>query len=94
MAPHGIRFRRQVDVGRESWSGRIDFLALGCPLIVEVLSELYHTSLTDVKADAARRERHADMGFLVVEVWDHEVFYTPWVVVERVMAAYRSLLAT
>ena len=91
MAPHGFRFRRQVDVGEEEWSGRVDFLAEDLPLIVEILSERYHTSLTDRAADAARRERHRAMGFLVVEVWDYEIFHTPWLVVERIRAA-RALL--
>lgn len=67
MLPHGIRFRRQVDVGDENWSGRVDFLADDCPLIVEAMSERYHTSLTDRNADAERRARHERMGFVVVE---------------------------
>ena len=92
-APYGFRFRRQVDVGDEEWSGRVDFLAEDLPLIVEILSEKYHTSLTDRRADEARRARHTEMGFLVVEVWDHEIFYTPWLVVERIRAARKLLLA-
>jgi very-short-patch-repair endonuclease len=93
MAPYGIRFRRQIDIGDEEWSGRVDFLADDLPLVVEVLSELYHSSLTDRAADEARRQRHSGMGFLVVEVWDHEIFYTPWLVVERVIKARATLLA-
>ena len=93
MAPRGFRFRRQVDVGDEEWSGRVDFLADDLPLIVEILSERYHTSLTDRALDEARRARHISMGFLVVEVWDFEIFHTPWLVVERISKARAALLA-
>ncbi|CAN5329115.1 hypothetical protein BH18ACT5_BH18ACT5_12300 [soil metagenome] len=89
---HGFRFRRQVDIGDEEWSGRVDLLAQDCPLIVEVLSERYHDSLTDRQADAARRERHTAMGFVVVEVWDHEIFHTPWVAIERIRKERNRLL--
>lgn len=90
---NGLRFRRQVNIGDdEVWTGRVDFLAEDCPLIVEVLSERYHTSLTDREADEARRLRHTDMGFVVVEVWDHEIFYTPRLVVERIRQARAALL--
>ncbi|MGH8924565.1 MAG: DUF559 domain-containing protein [Acidimicrobiia bacterium] len=91
--PHGFRFRRQVDIGDENWSGRVDFLAEDCPLIVEVLSERFHVSLTDREIDEARRARHTAMGFLVVEVWDHEIFYTPWVVIARLNEARKVLLS-
>ncbi|HJU80769.1 MAG TPA: DUF559 domain-containing protein [Acidimicrobiia bacterium] len=93
MEPHGYRFRRQVDLGDEEWSGRVDFLAEDLPLIVEILSERYHSSLTDRARDEARRARHTSMGFLVVEVWDHEIFHTPWLVIERITRARSVLLA-
>lgn len=70
----------------------MDLLAQDCPLIVEVLSERYHDSLTDRQADAARRERHTAMGFVVVEVWDHEIFHTPWVAIERIRKERNRLL--
>jgi very-short-patch-repair endonuclease len=87
-----VTLRRQVDLGDEEWSGRVDFLDDECPLIIEVLSERYHTALTDKKADSDRSARHAAMGFAVVEVWDHEIFFTPWIVTERVKRARRRLL--
>ncbi|MCA1736725.1 MAG: type IV toxin-antitoxin system AbiEi family antitoxin domain-containing protein [Actinobacteria bacterium] len=89
---NGFSFRRQVDVGGEDWSGRVDFLADDCPLIVEILSERYHTSLTDREADAERRKRQTELGFVVVEVWDHEIFHTPWLIIERIRKARESLL--
>ena len=90
---NGMRFRRQVNVGDEEWSGRVDFLADDCPLIVEILSERYHASLTDRANDEARRDRHAQMGFVVVEVWDHEIFHAPGVVIDRIRRARAALLA-
>ncbi|MBA3361029.1 MAG: DUF559 domain-containing protein [Acidimicrobiia bacterium] len=89
---HGFSFRRQVDVGDEEWSGRVDFLAEDCPLIVEILSERYHRALSDREADADRRQRHEALGFVVVEVWDHEIFYTPWVAISRIRKARERLL--
>jgi very-short-patch-repair endonuclease len=85
--------RRQVDIGDEEWSGRVDFLDRECPLVIEILSERYHTALLDRQADEARRARHEAMGLTVIEVWDHEIFYTPWLVVERVRDARKLLLA-
>ncbi|HKZ20949.1 MAG TPA: DUF559 domain-containing protein [Acidimicrobiia bacterium] len=90
---NGFRFRRQVNIGDdEEWTGRVDFLAEDCPLIVEILSERYHTSLTDREVDEARRHRHSEMGYMVVEVWDHEIFSTPWLVIERIRRARVALL--
>lgn len=89
---HGFSFRRQVDVGDEEWSGRVDFLADDCPLIVEILSERYHSSLTDQAADAARRQRHEAMGFVVVEIWDYEIFNTPWVAIAKIRKGRQGLL--
>jgi very-short-patch-repair endonuclease len=84
--------RRQVDVGEEQWSGRVDFLDSECPLVIEVLSERYHSALLDREVDQARRARHELMGLTVIEVWDHEIFYTPWLVVERIREARNVLL--
>jgi very-short-patch-repair endonuclease len=84
--------RRQVDIGDEEWSGRVDFLDRECPLVIEILSERYHTALLDRQADEARRARHERMGLTVIEVWDHEIFYTPWLVVEKVRDTRKLLL--
>ena len=93
MVKAGITtLRRQVDIGDEDWSGRVDFLDRACPLVIEVLSERYHTALLDREADGARRARHERMGMTVIEIWDHEIFYTPWLVVEKVREARRLLL--
>jgi very-short-patch-repair endonuclease len=88
------RFRRQVDLGTdEAWCGRVDFVAEEWPLIVEVQSELYHSSLTDQEADHRRRQRLRAAGFEVVEVWDAEVWHRRADVVARVRDAIWQLRA-
>ena len=51
-------FRRQVDLGDDAaWIGRVDFVAEGVPLVVEVQSELYHSSVIDRRDDRSRFAR-------------------------------------
>jgi very-short-patch-repair endonuclease len=78
---------RQVDIGDEEWCGRVDFRDPELPLFVEVMSERYHTALVDEAADAARKGRLEAAGGRVVEVWDHEVWYDPPAVRERIRRA-------
>jgi very-short-patch-repair endonuclease len=82
---------RQVDCGDEEWCGRVDFRHSLLPLVVEVQSEKYHTSLVDRAADAARRARLAAAGFEVVEVWDTDIWHHPDAVRDRIRAAVRRL---
>ncbi len=85
------RMRRQVDVGGDAWTGRVDFLADDVPLIVEVQSERYHTALVDQAADAARRLQLSADGYVVVEVWDREVWHEAPMVRQRVAEALAPL---
>jgi very-short-patch-repair endonuclease len=88
------RFRSQVDLGDDvQWCGRVDFLSEDWPLVVEVQSELYHSSLTDREADARRRAALEAAGYVVVEVWDTEVWHRKQVVVDRVRKAIWRLRA-
>jgi hypothetical protein len=85
---------RQVDIGDdEEWCGRVDFTDPHLPLVVEIQSERYHSSLVDRAADARRRSRLEDSGAEVVEVWDTEVWHEPLDMVHRIAAARRCLLA-
>lgn len=86
-------FRRQVKLGDETFTGRVDFLDSELPLVVEVQSERYHTALTDKARDTKRRAALEAQGFVVIEVWDFEIFHAPWLVIERVQEARRRLLA-
>jgi very-short-patch-repair endonuclease len=83
--------RRQVDLGDDEWCGRVDFLDLELPLIVEVQSEKYHASLVDQAADSVRKAKLEAAGFTVVEVWDYEVWHQPEVVRERIRKARWAL---
>jgi very-short-patch-repair endonuclease len=78
-------WRRQVDLGDDTrWCGRVDFVSTTYPVIVEVQSERYHSALTDAAHDAIRRAGLEAAGFVVVEVWDTEVWHAKFNVVARV----------
>ena len=84
--------RRQIDCGsEEEWCGRVDFLDDQLPLIAEIQSERYHSSLVDKAADAARRARLEAAGFTIVEIWDTEVWHQPDNVNERLRVARWNL---
>jgi very-short-patch-repair endonuclease len=83
--------RRQVDSGDEEWCGRVDFRDASLPLVVEIQSERYHRALVDKAADAARRARLEAAGFVVVEVWDTDVWHRPQLVNERIGGARQQL---
>ena len=79
--------RRQVDTGDEhGWIGRVDLRDVVLPLIVEVQSERYHSSLIDRQLDADRIARLERAGFVVVEITDVQVWHRPHELVEAVRA--------
>lgn len=95
LADHGLpEMRRQVDSGGGSWTGRVDFRDRLLPLIVEVQSERYHSALVDRVEDRRRRQELEAAGFLVVEVWDTEVWHQSRTVAERILGARELLLVT
>lgn len=80
----GLVFRRQVDTGDyEHWTGRVDFRHATLPLVVELQSEAYHSSLVDRRADARRIASLRTAGFVVVEITDTMVWASPDEVVAR-----------
>ncbi len=86
----GIRVRRQVDVGAERrWTGRVDFVVIGAPVVVEVQSELYHSSTTDRAHDTRRIGALQASGFAVVEVTNEMVWSEPHRVVSLVCDGMR-----
>ncbi len=78
-------FRRQVDLGGQSWIGRVDFLHERCPLVVEVLSQLAREGTTMVMAThdlrlastIARQVVFLDAGVVVETGTAREVFTNP-----------------
>ena len=83
--------RRQVDLGEEVWCGRVDFVDPHVPLVVEVQSERYHSSLVDRAADAVRRAGLVTAGAEVVEVWDIDVWHRPDHVIGQIDAGRQRL---
>ena len=78
---------RQCDVGGSRWVGRVDFLDRDRRLVVEVDSDLHHSSLLDATADAARDAALADAGYTVVRIKEHELCHRPEEVVRRLLAS-------
>jgi very-short-patch-repair endonuclease len=91
MTKEGMAFRRQVDSGGDDWIGRTDFRAEGRPLILEVQSERYHSTILDAASDAARTDALAAAGFTVVEVLESEIWYAPTGAVRRVRDAWDAV---
>lgn len=71
----GVELRRQVDVGDEAeWIGRVDFEMVGCSDVIEVLSDRYHSSLLDRRADEERFRRIEASGRRLLTLWDRDVW--------------------
>ena len=90
MRDAGLEFRRQVDLGGEHWTGRVDFLHEVDPLVIEVQSERYHSALVDREADRQRLEALRANGFEVLEVTDTLIWSDPAEVIRRVTTALRQ----
>jgi len=87
LAEAGIEVRRQVNVGSEAWTGRVDGLVVGTRVVIEIQSWRYHGALVDHEADALRIKHLEADGFTVVEVTDDHVWSDPGEVIRRVSAA-------
>jgi very-short-patch-repair endonuclease len=80
--------RRQVDVGGDTWIGRVDYRDEDFPILFEIDSRTFHTGLLDAEADRQRDEAlYAAGWFEVVRITEDEIWRRPWVVVEKVRAA-------
>jgi very-short-patch-repair endonuclease len=88
LADAGIAVRKQVDVGDDArWIGRVDMKLVDEPVTIEVDSYLYHGSLLDQAADAARDDAMNDAGFGVARISEDQVWHRPWEVVAKVQKA-------
>lgn len=79
--------RLQVGIGDDTFIGRVDALDDDASVIVEIQSNRFHRSPTDVAADAIRRGRLEAQGYLVIEVWEDEIFHDPGPALARIRRA-------
>ncbi len=83
-------FVAQVHLGGDAPVGRVDFAHERSPVVIEVQSELFHSSATAREDD---RRRHDDLraaGFTVVAVDEVDVWHRPARVQEAVRRAVRT----
>lgn len=86
----GVVLRRQVDTGGEEWIGRVDFLVNGTNRVIEVLSRRYHDSVLDRLSDQTRFCRLTEAGFLVLTLWDSDVWGNGDLVRDKIEAFWRG----
>jgi len=82
--------RRQVDTGDElGWIGRVDLRDEILPLIAEIQSERFHSSLVDQQLDKNRIARLERAGYIVVELIEWDVWHRPRAVIGAVLEGRR-----
>lgn len=90
LASAGERgLQAQVDLGDDDWIGRVDLVDLELRVVVEIQSDLFHTSVSDRERDRLRRERLRAAGWIVIEVAEFDVWHRP----DRFLAAVRQARA-
>ena len=90
LGEHGVTgLERQVRLGGEEFAGRVDLLHPPSDVVLEVQSDRWHTSLVDRAADAARRAHLEALGYVVVEVWESQLFHGPYDWADGVAALIR-----
>jgi very-short-patch-repair endonuclease len=81
---------RQINVGADDmWIGRVDFIDRTAKVIVEVQSDLHHTSISDCRADQSRRKALEDAGWAVTLISEWELWHCGREVRARVRAERR-----
>lgn len=78
---------RQRDVGGHEWVGRADYLDPGRKVVVEIDSDLHHTSMLDDDADTSRDAALTEAGYKVVRIPEHDLWHRPDEVVRRFLAS-------
>jgi very-short-patch-repair endonuclease len=78
---------RQINVGNDlRWLGRVDFIDRTARVVIEVQSDLHHSSISDIAADAERRTSMTAAGWRFVEIPEFDV----WHRAERVQQSVRA----
>lgn len=78
---------KQVDLGGETWAGRVDFVDRRLRVVFEIDSDVHHTSKLDCEADARRDATLRAAGFEVVRITERDLRERPEAVVAMVRAA-------
>ena len=78
---------RQRHVGGDDWAGRVDYLDPDRKAIVEIDSDLHHSTLLDQAADARRDEAMREAGYTVIRLKERQVWHQPDEVVRRLLAS-------
>ena len=78
---------RQRDVGGQEWIGRVDYLDPQRKVVVEIDSDLHHTSILDDAADARRDAALTEAGYTVVRIREHDLWHRPEEVVRQFLAS-------
>ena len=92
MAQIGIySLERQCDLGDQDWLGRVDFYDRALRLILEIDSELFHTSLTDQAHDARRRAELEAAGYRIEVIAQFDVWHRPREVQRRIRQLRQEL---
>ncbi len=78
----------QVNLGGASWTARVDFYYRRLRLVIEIDSDLHHSSKLDRASDARRDAALEAAGFRVMRITEHELRDHP----HDVIARLRSVL--
>lgn len=78
---------RQRDVGGEDWVGRVDYVDPERKLVVEIDSDIHHTTPLDQTADGRRDADLVGAGYTVVRIKEYDLWHRPQEVVRRLLAA-------
>jgi len=78
---------RQRDLGGQEWVGRVDFLYPDKRLVVEIDSDLHHSTLLDETADSTRDRALREAGYRVVRIGEQLVWHQPQEVMRRLLAS-------
>ena len=83
----------QVDVGAETWVGRVDFYYRRRRLVIEIDSDLHHSSKLDRESDSRRDAALEAAGFVVMRFTEHQLRQCPVEVVATLRAALQGVPA-
>lgn len=78
---------RQCEVGGADWVGRADYLDPDRKVVVEIDSDLHHTTLLDASSDARRDAALNEAGYRVLRIKEHDLWHRPDEVVRRFLAS-------